>query len=208
VCGCRIRRLGLRDYQETWQAMRAFTEARSAETPDEIWLTEHPPIFTLGVRGDPEHILHRGGIAVLRVDRGGQATYHGPGQLVCYPLLDLQRLRLGVRRLVDCMEQAVVALLAARSIAAECRSDAPGVYVEGRKIASLGLRVRRGKCYHGLSLNVAMDLTPFRWIYPCGDANLEVTQIADVGVAVDLATAGEALVRELAALLKLEMQWA
>ncbi len=202
-----VRDLGLRDYAETWQAMRTFTDTRTPATPDEIWLTEHPGVFTLGVRGTPTQILDAGDIPVLRVDRGGQVTYHGPGQLLCYVLLDLHRLELGIRELVRCLEQSVVRLLAAWSIWADARADAPGVYVSGRKLASLGLRVRRGRCYHGLSLNVAMDLSAFRRIHPCGQPGLEVTQLADCGGPTDLREVGRRLVQELAQLMKVDYEW-
>jgi lipoyl(octanoyl) transferase len=159
--------------------MQAFTDRRNPATPDEIWLLEHPPVFTLGQAGRPEHLLDPGEIPVLQVDRGGQVTYHGPGQLVLYLLLDLRRRRLGVRQLVSLMEQAVVGLLGSYGIGASARRDAPGVYVEARKIASLGLRVRHGCSFHGLSLNVNMDLAPFQRINPCGYPGLEVTQLVD-----------------------------
>ncbi|WP_054773573.1 lipoyl(octanoyl) transferase LipB, partial [Methylogaea oryzae] len=178
-----LRRLGRRDYQDTWQAMRAFTDARGADTPDEIWIVEHPPVYTQGVAGKPEHVLDAGDVPLLRSDRGGQVTYHGPGQLVLYTLLDLRRLNLSVKVLVQMLEQAVIAALAQYGIRAEPREGAPGVYVDGAKIASLGLRVRQGGCYHGLSLNVDMDLGPFGRINPCGYAGLAVTQLADLGVS-------------------------
>lgn len=177
-----IRRLGLVDYQTAFDEMRHFTEQRSADTPDEIWLLEHPPVFTQGLNGKPEHLLNPSDIPVLQVDRGGQVTYHGPGQLVAYLLLDLRRRKLGVRHVVSAMEQAVIALLADYNIAAEAQREAPGVYVDGNKIASLGLRVRRGCSYHGLSLNVAMDLEPFSRINPCGYQGLNVTQLQALGV--------------------------
>lgn len=177
-----LRELGLRDYEPVWHAMQALTDARGPATPDELWSLEHPPVFTLGQAGRREHLLAPGGIPVIQVDRGGQVTYHGPGQVVLYVLLDLRRAGLGVKRLVNLLERAVVDLLAARGIGAQARPDAPGVYVEGRKIAALGLRVRRGCSFHGLSLNVAMDLSPFARIDPCGYAGMEVTQLADLGV--------------------------
>jgi lipoyl(octanoyl) transferase len=162
--------------------MRRFTARRDADTPDEIWLLEHPPVYTLGVRGGEEDILDALSIPVMRSDRGGLATYHGPGQLIVYPLLDLDRLGLGVRALVERLEKSVIAVLAQYAICGERRAGAPGVYVDGRKIASLGLRVRGGRAYHGLSFNVAMDLTPFSGIHPCGMAGLEATQLHDLGV--------------------------
>ncbi len=192
-----IKRLGLVDYEPTWRAMQAFTERRDAATADELWLLQHPPVFTLGLNGKREHLLAPGDIPVIAVDRGGQVTYHGPGQIVLYPLLDLRRRNLGVRRLVTVLEQSVIGLLAEYGIDAYARPDAPGVYVEGRKIASLGLRVRRGASYHGLSLNVAMDLSPFRRINPCGYAGLEVTQLRDLGVDRPLSEIEAALTRHL-----------
>lgn len=177
-----VRHLGLTEYLPAFQAMQRFTESRTAETPDEIWLLEHRPVFTQGMNGKAEHLLAPGGIPVVQVDRGGQVTYHGPGQLVVYLLLDLRRRKLGVRHVVTAMEQAVIALLAGYGIAAEARQDAPGVYVEGNKIASLGLRVRRGCSYHGLSLNVDMDLEPFSRINPCGYQGLAVTQLRALGI--------------------------
>jgi lipoyl(octanoyl) transferase len=167
--------------------MQTFTDTRTAESPDELWLLQHPPVFTLGRNGKMEHLLqHTGDIPVIHVDRGGQVTYHGPGQLVAYPLLDLKRRRLGIQSLVRILEQSVIDLLADYSVHAGRRDKAPGVYVDGRKIAALGLRIRRGCCYHGLSLNVDMDLSPFAMINPCGFADLEVTQLADLGIDVPL----------------------
>jgi len=192
-----IKQLGLVDYEPTWRAMQAFTEQRDAATPDQIWLLQHPPVFTLGLNGKPEHLLAPGEIPVVPVDRGGQVTYHGPGQIVLYPLLDLRRRNLGVRRLVTLLEQSVIGLLAEYGIDAVARPDAPGVYVDGRKIASLGLRVRRGASYHGLSFNVAMDLAPFRRINPCGYAGLEVTQLRDLGIDEPLPRVEAALTRHL-----------
>ena len=188
-----IRRLGLVPYQPTWQAMKDFTDARGEATADEIWLLQHPPVFTLGLNGKPEHVLAAGDIPLIKCDRGGQVTYHGPGQIVLYPLLDLKRRGLGVRRLVTLLEQSVVDLLAERGVPSAARPEAPGVYVDGRKIASVGLRVRRGCSYHGLSLNVAMDTAPFRRINPCGYAGLEVTQLRELGLGADLDSAQEAL---------------
>ncbi len=161
-----LRRLGRCEYRPVFDAMRAFTDGRDATTPDELWWVEHPPVFTQGVAGKPEHLLAPGDIPVVRADRGGQVTYHGPGQLVVYCLLDVRRLGLGARALVTILEQAVIELLAAHGIVAQARPDAPGVYLEGAKVASLGLRIRQGRSYHGLSLNVAMDLEPFSRINP------------------------------------------
>jgi len=178
----RLRRLGRQSYVPVFEAMRAYTEGRDAGSADELWLVEHDPVFTLGLNGRPEHLLSPGDIPVEQVDRGGQVTYHGPGQIVLYTLLDLRRLGIGVRALVSALESSVIRLLAERGIAAEARADAPGVYVEGRKIAALGLRVRRGCCYHGLSLNHDMDLAPFSRINPCGFEGLEVTSLARLGI--------------------------
>jgi len=162
--------------------MRDFTDARGPETADELWLLEHPPIFTLGQAGRPEHILEPGAIPVLRVDRGGQVTYHGPGQLIAYLLLDLDRAHLGVRALVQLLETAVIDLLAGYGISAQARHDAPGVYVDGAKVASLGLRIRRRCSFHGLALNVDLDLEPFQRINPCGYPGLAVTRLVDLGL--------------------------
>jgi len=173
-----MRELGLVEYQPTLDAMRAFTDARDADTPDELWLLQHPRVFTQGQAGKAEHVLSPGDIPVIQVDRGGQVTYHGPGQWVIYLLLDIRRSHLVVRDLVTLIEQAIVQLLAEYQIDAEPRADAPGVYVAGDKIAALGLRVRRGCSYHGLSLNVDMDLQPFQRINPCGYQGLQVTSMA------------------------------
>lgn len=185
-----IRRLelGRRDYVEVWRRMQDYTARRGRDGEDQIWFVEHPPVFTLGVAGREQHLLDPGDIPVVRSNRGGQVTYHGPGQLVVYVLLDLRRRLLSVRRLVDCLEGAVIDLLAAHGVEAGARPDAPGVYVAGRKIASLGLRVSRGCSYHGLALNVDMDLTPFTRIEPCGLRGLEVTQLKDLGVHLDPAS--------------------
>jgi lipoyl(octanoyl) transferase len=193
-----VRRLsGLQDYRRTWESMRAFTDARGPDTEDELWLLEHPAVYTLGQAGRVEHLLHPGEIPVVHCDRGGQVTYHGPGQLIAYLLLDMRRSGLGVRRLVRLLEESVVALLAQRGIEAAVRADAPGVYVAGAKIASLGLRVRRGCTYHGLALNVAMDLQPFRCIDPCGYPGLRVTQLSDWIPDVSPETVQDWLVGEL-----------
>jgi lipoyl(octanoyl) transferase len=169
--------LGRVDYEPTLQAMKDFTATRAADTPDELWLLEHSPVFTIGLAGEAKHLLAPGDIPVVNVDRGGQVTYHGPGQLVAYPLIDLRRRGLSVHALVQALEDAVIALAAARGVHAVGRRDAPGVYVDGRKLASLGLRIRRGSSYHGLALNVDMDLEPFQRINPCGMPGLEVTQL-------------------------------
>ena len=192
-----VRHLGRQSYLPVWQAMRAFTDARDDETPDELWLLEHDPVFTLGQAGKREHVLAPGGIPVIPVDRGGQVTYHGPGQIVAYPLLDLRRLGVGVRELVRRIEQAIIDTLAHWNIVAVRREGAPGVYVGDAKIAALGLRVRRGCSFHGLAFNVAMDLEPFLRINTCGYAGLQVTQVIDLGGTSSLAEVGNALVHEL-----------
>jgi len=174
-----VRHLGLVDYLPTLEAMRTLTAERDDATPDEIWLLQHPQVFTQGQAGKPEHLLAPGDIPVVQVERGGQVTYHGPGQLVGYLMLDLRRLDLGVRELVTVMEQALVEVLAGYGVEAAPKADAPGVYVKGEKIASLGLRVRRGCSFHGLALNVDMDMTPFGRINPCGYAGLQMTQLKD-----------------------------
>src|SRR5690348_8197246 len=192
-----IRHLGRQPYTPVWQAMRAFTDARGADTPDELWLLEHDPVFTLGQAGRMEHVLAPGDIPVIPVDRGGQVTYHGPGQIVAYPLLDLRRLGIGVRDLVCRIEQAIIDTLAHWNIVAVRREGAPGVYVNDAKIAALGLRVRRGCTFHGLAFNINMDLEPFRRINPCGYQGLQVTQVVDLGGASQLAQVEDVLVTEL-----------
>lgn len=177
-----LRWLGRADYEPTWRAMQAFTDARTAADPDQIWFLEHPPVFTMGMNGKYEHVLAPADIPVVQIDRGGQVTYHGPGQLVVYPLLDVRRLGVGVRQLVVALENAVIAMVAQWNIQAIGRRDAPGIYVEARKLASIGLRIRRGCSYHGLALNVGMDLEPFRRINPCGYQGLEVTDLRSLGV--------------------------
>jgi lipoyl(octanoyl) transferase len=192
-----VKHLGLQPYAGTWQAMQDYTNRRDAASEDQIWLLEHPPVFTLGQAGKPEHLLDPGDIPVVRTDRGGQVTYHGPGQLVAYLLLDIRRAGLGIRQLVSLIEEATIALLAERGVTAAARKDAPGVYVAGAKIASIGLRVRHGRSFHGLSLNVAMDLEPFNRINPCGYPGLAVTQLKDLGIDEDLPHLGEDLSRHL-----------
>jgi lipoyl(octanoyl) transferase len=172
-----IRELGLCDYEQTWQRMIALTDTRTENTPDELWLLEHPPVFTQGLAGKAEHVLNPGDIPVIQADRGGQVTYHGPGQLVAYLLFDLRRLHIGIRQMVRSLEQSIVDLLAEYAITANGRCDAPGVYVSDTKICSIGLRVRKGCSYHGIALNVAMDLTPFSRINPCGFKQLQMAQI-------------------------------
>lgn len=179
-----VRDLGTAEYSTVWRAMQEFTQARQPDTVDEVWLVEHPPVFTLGLNADPAHVLQADTIPIVKTDRGGQVTYHGPGQLVMYTLLDLNRLNMGVKKLVRELEQTIIEYLAQHAIAAIGRADAPGVYVDSAKIAALGLRIRRGKSYHGLSLNVNMDLAPFTQINPCGYQNLAVTQLCDL-VAAD-----------------------
>lgn len=189
----RIRTLGRADYGGTVTAMQGFTDQRNPQTPDEIWFLEHPPVFTMGLNAATEHLLAPGDIPVVQTDRGGQVTYHGPGQLVAYTLIDIRRAGLNVRQLVSALEQAVVGLLASYGIDASSRPDAPGVYVGGAKIASLGLRIRKGASYHGLALNVAMNLEPFSRINPCGFEALAVTQLADLGGPQDLEEVAGAL---------------
>jgi lipoyl(octanoyl) transferase len=192
-----VRSLGMQDYEPLWRSMQRFTEERDAATADEIWFTEHPPVFTLGMNGKREHVLAPGDIPVVQVDRGGQVTYHGPGQLMIYPLIDLKRAGLGVRALVTALEQAAVATAADFGIEAASRADAPGVYVSGQKIASIGLRVRRGASFHGMAFNVAMDLEPFGRINACGFANLEVTDLRSLGVPASLSEVRQRLDRHL-----------
>jgi len=199
-----VKRLGRVDYEPTFQAMQDFTAARTAETPDELWIVEHPPVYTLGQAGKPEHILEDVGIPVVQIDRGGQVTYHGPGQVVIYLLLDLARLKVKVRELVTAIEQAVIDFLAAHGVTAERHAGAPGVYVGEAKIAALGLKIKNGCSYHGLSLNVDMDLHPFTAINPCGYAGLKVTQTRDLGIPLTAHEAGEQLSQHL--LQQLEIQ--
>ncbi|WP_133511783.1 lipoyl(octanoyl) transferase LipB [Candidatus Thiosymbion oneisti] len=196
-----VRRLGLRDYESTWRAMQSFTDRRGADTADELWLLEHPPVYTLGKAGRPKHVIDPGGIPVIATDRGGQVTYHGPGQLVAYILLDLPRAGIGVKRLVQLLEQSVVALLRGYGIASSTRSHAPGVYVEGAKIAAVGLRVRRGCSFHGLALNVNLDLAPFSRIDPCGYPGLAVTAIAQLDAPAKIGPVGTGLAEQIARLL-------
>ena len=197
-----IKRLGRVEYEPALEAMRAFTAARDEHTADEIWLLEHPPVYTLGQAGRPEHLLRNdAGIPLVKIDRGGQITYHGPGQLVVYLLLDLHRSHLKVRELVSLMEQAIIDTLAGFGLNAVRKDGAPGVYIDGAKVAALGLRVRNGCSYHGLSLNVDMDLTPFSWINPCGYEGLKTVQLRDFGVTETVATAGECLLAHLLRLL-------
>ncbi len=188
-----IRELGRQDYEPVWRARQAFTDTRTEVTPDEIWFTEHEPVFTLGLNAAQEHLLAPGDIPVIQIDRGGQVTYHGPGQLMVYPLLDLHRAGLGVRDLVTALEQSVVDLVAECGIEATSRCDAPGVYVDNCKLASIGLRIRRGASFHGMALNVNADLEPFSRINPCGFKGLEMTDLARLGGDRDLATVRDRL---------------
>ena len=196
-----IRNLGQRDYVPVWREMQAFTAARTQDTPDELWIVEHPPVFTLGLNGKAKHLLNPGDIPVIKVDRGGQVTYHGPGQLVVYTLLDIQRRHLGVKELVRYIEQAIIALLADYGIQAEGREDAPGVYVAGAKIAALGLRIKKGRTYHGLALNIRMDLSPFSHINPCGYVGMTVTQTRDLGISASLPELRDRLLEHLRTIL-------
>lgn len=177
--------------------MQRYTDERGPESPDELWCLEHPSVYTLGMNADPAHILATGPVPIVRIDRGGQVTYHGPGQLVVYPLVDLKRRGLGVRALVTALESALIAFAAEHGVGASARRDAPGVYVDGRKLASIGLRIRRGASYHGLALNVAMDLAPFSQINPCGHVGLEVVDLAKLGVRLDVMSTARHLVPHL-----------
>jgi lipoyl(octanoyl) transferase len=192
-----IRNLGLRDYQPVLQAMQDYNASRDESSSDEFWVVEHPPVFTQGLNSQPEHLKQPGDIPVIDVDRGGQVTYHGPGQIVIYLLVDIRRKRVGVRYLVDAIEQAIIKLLADYGFAAVARKEAPGVYVNDAKVAALGLRIRNGCSYHGLALNVDMDLEPFTRINPCGYEGLAVTQLKDLGIDEDRATITEKLISKL-----------
>ncbi|MEN9309913.1 MAG: lipoyl(octanoyl) transferase LipB [Pseudomonadota bacterium] len=204
-----VRELGRRSYEPVWRAMQAFTDARTDATPDELWLVEHDPVFTLGQAGKPEHVLMPGGIPVLQVDRGGQVTYHGPGQLVAYPLLDLKRLKIGVRDYVCKIEQALIDTLDTWNIGAARKDGAPGVYVNGAKIASLGIRVRRGRAFHGLAFNITGESTPpFARINPCGYAGLQVVALADLGGPSSLDAVKPVLLAQLGKQLGLTWQMA
>ena len=200
----RIRNLGRTDYEPVWRDMQSFTDARGADTPDEIWFTEHQPVFTLGVNANRAHLLAPGDIPVVQIDRGGQVTYHGPGQVLLYPLLDLRRAGIGVRQLVTALEQSAVALAKDFGIAAASRCDAPGVYADGVKFASVGLRIRRGASFHGMALNVAMDLEPFSRINPCGFSDLAVTDLVSLGAGTDMDDARERLAAHFLAQLGLD----
>ncbi len=188
-----VRSLGLRAFEPVWRSMQKFTDERGPTTRDELWFTEHRSVYTLGLNADPKHLLAPGDIPVVQIDRGGQVTWHGPGQLMVYPLLDLRRAGLGVRALVTALEQSVVDLMGEFGIEASARSDAPGVYVEGRKLASVGLRVRRGASYHGMALNVDVDPEPFTRINPCGFQGLETVDMKRLGAESDLAAVAKRL---------------
>lgn len=193
-----IRRMGLTEYATTLASMNAFTDARGPETSDEFWCVEHHPVYTLGLNADRTHVLAPGAIPVLQVDRGGQVTYHGPGQLVVYTLLDLKRLNLSIRDLVSALENAMIATVAGFGVTAINRRDAPGIYVSDAKLGSIGLRIRRGCCYHGLSLNIDMDLAPFQHINTCGFQHLSVTQLRDLVGPVDIDLIATELTEQLA----------
>ncbi len=192
-----VRRLGLAPYEPTWRAMQEFTATRDDTTPDELWLVQHPPVYTLGQAGKPEHLIHATDIPLVKIDRGGQITYHGPGQVVGYLLLDLHRRQLKVREMVNLLEQAIIDCIADYGLDARRKDGAPGVYIDGAKIAALGLRVKNGCSYHGLSLNVDMDLTPFTWINPCGYSGLKTIQLKDFGVTEAPDTVAERLLGHL-----------
>lgn len=196
-----VKHLGRQEYAPIWHAMQTFTDERTADTPDEFWVVEHDPVYTLGRATKPEHLLRKNDIPVVPIDRGGQVTYHGPGQLVVYTLVDIKRLGIGVRRLVNTLEESVVALLADHGVTSESRADAPGVYIEDSKIAALGLRIRKGCSFHGLALNVDMDLTPYQDINPCGYAGLAVTQTKDHGITATPAQLADQLLGLLTAAL-------
>ncbi len=191
------RDLGRRPLRDVWAEMQQFTDSRGPDTNDEVWFVEHDPVFTLGLNADREHVLDAGDIDVVQIDRGGQVTYHGPGQLVVYILLDLRRLGINIRPLVELLENAVIDMVGEYGISAQSRRDAPGVYVDGAKLAAIGLRVRRGCSYHGLALNVDMDLAPYERINPCGMQDLPVTQLVDLGVSADAQSARDELLAQL-----------
>ena len=196
-----IRDLGLQDYEPTWKRMQDFTAARNENTADELWCLQHPPVFTMGLNGKKEHLLNIDNIPVINIDRGGQVTYHRPGQLVIYTLIDLGRLDIGVKKLVNIIENSIIALLMQHDIQATGKDNAPGVYVDGAKIAALGLRIKKNKSYHGLSLNIDMDLSPFQQINPCGYKGLAVTQVKDLKAGLDFTLIQHELINSLAQLL-------
>ena len=192
-----VRQLGCQEYEPVWKKMQAFTEQRDENTEDEIWLLQHPPVFTQGLNGKPEHILSSSTIPVIEIDRGGQVTYHGPGQLIVYCLIDLKRKKFGIRQMVSALEQSVIDFLADRQIKAVARKDAPGVYVDDAKISALGLRVKRGCSYHGLSINIDMDMSPFQQINPCGYEGLAVTQLKDLSELPDFKDTEQQLLKKI-----------
>ena len=196
-----IRNLGLQSYVSTWQDMQRYTQERNADTADELWIVEHDPVYTLGLNGKREHLLNTGNIPVINSDRGGQATYHGPGQLVIYTLLDIKRLQINSRELVTLLERAMIGTLAEHGITAVARADAPGVYVQGKKIGSIGLRIKKNGSYHGLSLNNDMDLRPFDHINTCGYSDLKVTQLSDLGVTVSTNQLASSVIRAITTML-------
>jgi lipoyl(octanoyl) transferase len=196
-----VRNLGIQEYEPVWREMQNFTAERDANTADEFWILEHPPVFTMGLNGKDKHLLNTADIPVINIDRGGQVTYHGPGQLVLYTLLDLERLKIGVKELVAIIETAIINTLKQYGIQAQSKENAPGVYVEGAKIAALGLRIKKNKSYHGLSLNVDMNLTPFQFINPCGYENLAVTQLKTLLPQIDLNSVNMNLITHLSQLL-------
>jgi lipoyl(octanoyl) transferase len=202
-----IRHLGLAPYEPTWRAMQRFTDERNDSTPDEIWFVEHPPVFTLGLNASREHLLSPGDIPVVQIDRGGQVTYHGPGQLVIYPLLDLRRLKLGVHAMVVALENAIIAYVAGFGVNAGGSRAAPGVYIDGAKLASVGLRIRRGASYHGLALNVSLDTEPFQRINVCGHRGLAVTRLIDHGIHADTKSVAMQLTPHLLRELKLDTSY-
>jgi lipoyl(octanoyl) transferase len=198
-----VRTLGRQEYEPLWRAMQDLTNNRDHNTADEIWFTEHPPVFTLGLNASREHLLAPGDIPVVQIDRGGQVTYHGPGQIMIYPLIDIRRAGIGVRPLVTALERAVIRLAADFGIDAICRANAPGVYVDGRKLASVGLRIRRGASYHGMALNIDADLEPFSRINPCGFEGLEIVNLRDLGVTEPVPELCDRLLRHFLTILKL-----
>ena len=202
----KIKHLGFSEYEPVWRAMQEFTDSRDKETTDEIWTVEHPPVFTQGQAGKAEHILAAGDIPVIQVDRGGQVTYHGPGQIVIYPLIDLKRHKMGIKALVHGIEEAIIQTLSQYDVHAQRRENAPGVYVEGKKVASLGLRVRKGCTFHGLAFNIRMDLEPFSRINPCGFLGLEVVQLSELVNDVDFHQVQNELVDNLCNILKFKKQ--
>jgi lipoyl(octanoyl) transferase len=192
-----VRYLGLQDYETTWHAMQQFTQDRTPNTPDELWITEHPSVYTLGLNGKSEHILNAGNIPVIKSDRGGQVTYHGPGQLIVYTLLDIKRLDLNIRELVSALENTMIQVLKSYGHTAIARADAPGVYVDEQKIGSIGLRIKRNCSYHGLSLNNTIDLDPFNNINPCGYAGLKATSLAKLGAKLNTTELATSVVNEI-----------